>query len=209
MPQNALHTAQTPPRNAAAPDAVMAALADFANAEMPVHGGFRFKALAPSTSLLEAPTYAVELYDDENMLAVTYKFNFFRDETAQGVLWRFFPLVIQWEGNSIRRKPGMDSAIIEHCLGGLRRFFAPDMAQGDTRLLMASGYLTTQRQGRAFFERMGWTLHSFEKKNGDYPALALQPEEIQKTARRIDDISMPFRTEETEASMLCFAVIAV
>jgi len=188
------------------PDAVMSALADFVNAEMPEHRGFRFKALAPSLSLLEAPTYAVELYDEENILAVTYKFNFFRDRTPRGVLWRFFPLVIQWEGNSIRRKPGMDTAIIEHCLGALRRFFADDMSSGDARFVMASGYLTTQRQGRAFFERMGWRLHILDKKDGSYPALHALPDDLQSIARRIDDISMPFRTEDIEANTLCFAV---
>ena len=189
-------------------DALMSALADFVNAEMPALNGYNFQALPPDISLQNAPTYAVELHDAQG-LVVTYKFNYFRSAIDGADFWRLFPVVIQWQGNPPRRTAGMDATIIEHCLTALRRFFSKDLQSGAMHMVMASGYLTTQRQGRAFFENLGWNMHYFEKDNGDYPALAHAPESLRSIARRIDDISMPFRTEEAESRMLCFALTSV
>lgn len=177
----------------------MAALAGFVNVHHPAQAAFALRALPPDMSLQDAPTYAVELRNAAGQLAVTYKFNYFFDPATSA--WLLFPLVIQWAENAQHRSEGMDHAIIEHCRISLRSFFAKNI-----RLTMASGYLTTQRHGRAFFERMGWTLHSFEKKDGIYPALAAQDAPIRFMAQRIDDISRPFRTDAEEAAILCFAV---
>ncbi|MFN7113311.1 MAG: hypothetical protein ACK4PK_03025 [Alphaproteobacteria bacterium] len=185
---------------AAEADCVMAALAAFVNTRAAPQAGYLFKALPPDMSLQDAPTYVTELRNAAGVLAATYKFNYFFDRST--LSWQFFPLVIQWAENAKHRSDGMDSAIIEHCLFYLRAFFAPDV-----RLTIASGYLTTQRHGRAFFERLGWKLHSYDKQQDQYPALALQPEPLQFIAYRIDGISMPFRTDEAEAKMLCFAVL--
>lgn len=190
----------------AACDDVMAALASYANAHLPVLSGLFFTAQPPDTSLQDAPTYSVTLHNADGHLVATYKYNYFRDDDTSPAIWRFFPLVIQWAEDGAHRTSGMDVTIIEHCLLSLRGFFA----QRDGRyapLMMASGYLTTQRHGRAFFERMGWQLYSFGKVAGAYPALAALPPPLQKTALRIDEISMPFRTDDVEANTLCFAVI--
>jgi hypothetical protein len=181
----------------------MAALAAFANARLPALAGFSFRALPPDTSLQDAPTYAVQMRNADGQLAATYKFNYFADETG----WQFFPLVIQWAEDAKFRAAGMDSAIIEHCLLSLRQFFVQDCGGARLRLTMASGYLTTQRHGRAFFERIGWIIHSFDKQENLYPALLQHPAPFQSMAQRIDDISMPFRTDAAEAATLCFAVI--
>lgn len=187
-------------------DETMARLAEFTNDTMPTCGGFRFKALPPDTSLQSAPTYAVQLFGSADDLVVTYKYNYFRDKTEGRFVWRLCPLVIQWEGNSPKREAGMDDAIITHCLSSLRGFFADELRGGDIQLIMATGYLTVQRHGHAFFDRMGWTLHSYAKENDTYPALALMPLAIQKIAQRVDDISMPFRTDDIEIGTLSFAV---
>lgn len=192
-------------------EAIMRALADFANGQMPVCLGFKFTALPPDRSLQEAPTYAVQLHDAAGNLAVTYKYNYFRQDTQDGVQWLLYPLVIQWEGGKTPtfRQSGMDAAIIGHCLSSLRAFFADDLKTGRADIVMATGYLTVQRHGHAFFERMGWTLHNFEKRGGIYPALAAHSSALQSIAQRIDDISMPFRTEKVEADMLSFAVMRI
>lgn len=192
-------------------EAIMRALADFANGQMPVCQGFKFTALPSSMSLLDAPTYAVQLHDADGNLAVTYKYNYFREDTPDGVQWSLYPLVIQWEGGKTPtyRQPDMDAAIIDHCLSSLRTFFADDLKTGRADITMASGYLTVQRHGHAFFERMGWTLYNFEKKDGAYPSLAAHSAVVQSMAQRIDDISMPFRTEKVEADMLSFAVMVI
>lgn len=183
----------------------MAALAAFVNAQLPALSNFSFKVLPPDTSLQDAPTYAVQMRDARGNLAATYKFNYFMDETG----WQFYPLVIQWAEDAKFRVAGMDSAIIEHCLASLRRFFAQDTGGARLCLTMASGYLTTQRHGRTFFDRMGWTIHSFDKQDGAYPALFQHSAPFRSMAQRIDDISMPFRTEAAEAATLCFAVIDI
>lgn len=204
----ALRQNQTSPTPAAdhGADEAMRALAAFANAQMPVCQGFTFSALPPDMSLQDAPTYAVELRNADGHLAVTYKYNYFRD----GREWRLCPLVIQWEGGTAPtyRQPGMDAAIIEHCLSSLRVFFADDLKSG-TKMTMASGYLTLQRHGHAFFERMGWTLHSFAKQGGIYPALAAHSPAMQAITQRIEDISRPFRTDAAEANTMSFAVVEI
>lgn len=186
-------------------DGIMHALANFANVQMPVCQGFTFTALPPDMSLQNAPTYAVQLHDDEGHLAVTYKYNYF----CEGHEWRLCPLVIQWEGNPPRRQPGMDAAIIEHCLSTLRVFFADELKSGKMKMTMATGYLTVQRHGHAFFERMGWTLYSFTKQNGTYPALAAHSKTLQSITARIEEISMPFRTDDVEANTMSFAVMEI
>ncbi|MDP2206784.1 MAG: hypothetical protein Q8K65_10820 [Alphaproteobacteria bacterium] len=200
MPQTAILQKQAPLSAPAEADDAMAALAAFVNARSVPQTAFSFKALPPDMSLQDAPTYVTELRNAAGELAATYKFNYFFDGDASS--WQFFPLVIQWAENAKYRSEGMDRAIIEHCVSSLRAFFVQDV-----RLTIASGYLTTQRHGRAFFERMGWQLHSYDKQGGQYPLLALQPAPMQFIARRIDDISMPFRTDEAEAGTLCFAVL--
>jgi hypothetical protein len=200
MPQAAALQISAPLSATVEADTAMAALADFVNVHQTSYAAFRFNALPPDMSLQDTPTYVTELRTDAGQLAATYKFNYFFDPDASS--WLLFPLVIQWADQAQHRSEGMDRAIIEHCLSSLRKFFAQDAV----RLTMASGYLTTQRHGRAFFERMGWKLHSYDKQSGEYAALALQPQALQFMARRIDDISMPFRTDEAEVNTLCFAV---
>jgi len=207
MPQAAALQISAPLSAAAEADIAMAALADFVNMHMMSYAGFRFNALPPDMSLQDTPTYVTELRTATGQLAATYKFNYFFDRDASS--WLLFPLVIQWTDQAQHRSEGMDRAIIEHCLSSLRRFFAQDSTAPVASLTMASGYLTTQRHGRAFFERMGWTLHRYDKQSEQYPALALQPKALQFIAQRIDDISLPFRTDEAEANTLCFAVIDI
>ncbi len=199
---------QAPTISAADPgaDVTMRALADFANAYMPVCQGFTFTALPPDMSLQNAPTYAAQLRNADGHLAATYKYNYFRD----GCEWRLCPLVIQWEGGQTPtyRQPGMDAAIIDHCLSSLRAFFAHDLKNG-APMTLATGYLTVQRQGHAFFERMGWTLYNFTKQDGIYPALAGHSAAMQAITQRIEDISMPFRTDAAEANTMSFAVVEI
>jgi hypothetical protein len=188
---------------------LMETLAGFVNAQATAQRSpCSFHAMPPDMSLQGAPTFATEVRTTDGRLAGTYKFNYFFDLGTSS--WLFFPLVIQWADNAQHRSEGMDCAMIEHCLSNLRGFFAqrPDApAARPPCLTMASGYLTTQRGGRTFFERMGWVLHSFGKKDGLYPELEAQPAPLQFMARRIDEISMPFRTDAEEAKTLCFAVI--
>lgn len=178
----------------------MCSLADRINRAPATIGTPVFRALPLDHALFDAPTFSVDVQNG-GVTAATYRYNY--SSTADGRTLLLHPLVIQWADGGAHRTAGLDAQIINHAVSSLRSYLddAPPDVQ-DIRL--TSGYLTVQRDGKNFFNKMGWDIYHLAKENGAFTGTPL-PAPLQDIAARIDAVSLPHRTTAEEAGQVCFA----
>lgn len=196
------HSQQTPRED------IIRVLADIANSRHSDLDTLSFRALPPGFSLFDAPTYTVDiLYDD--LKIGTYKYNVLEDaavgKTARGII--LSPLVIQWAEGGKHKQSGMDKTIIRHCIKTIADYAAQSNTAHDA-VLLTTAYLTKQRDGKKFFEDMGWQVIEYDTKEtgGMIPALH---DPYAQVATRIAALSAAHRTSTEEADHVCFAYILI
>jgi len=190
-------------------DDVIRALADTVRDQFPFFEGLCFKAQNTDLSLFDAPTFAVDVWQ-ESVRIGTYKFTVLADAALSPAdrTAVFSPLVIQWADGGAHKKAGMDKTMIGHCIAVIRHFLKNNpFAYGRTALL-TTAYLTKQRAGKKFFADNGWQIIEFDKKDrsGKVPAL---PEPYAGIAKRIESLSAPHRTCAEEIDHVCFGYMLI
>lgn len=179
------------------------ALPDWINRSCPVLEGLRFNALPINRSLHDAPTVSVEVSGGDGLVAI-YKYNFQLEPTsAVGIRLVLSPLVIMWAEGGVRRTSGMDGIIIRHCLESIGKYkgsLTPSLSE----VILTTGYLTVQRAGRVFFEKLGWVVTDCMVREG---AIVISDDQrhLRATLERIACLSRETRTLDIERASVCIA----